>query len=73
MKLDPDSPARADQRLIRLLLRGDEDLYTEHHGKRLSQIFVDRGGSWTALFLGSTEDMKLFKSILKEFVRDKKK
>lgn len=68
MKISPDSPVRADQRLIRLLLRSKDDQYSSGMGERLSQLFVDRGGSWTALFLGSTEDMSLLKKLLKEVV-----
>lgn len=69
MKITSEEPARADQRLILLLLKDHSDLYTHRVGMMLSQRFVRAGGSWSEVFLGSVDAMSLLRQIVKEFVK----
>lgn len=67
-KIDPLKPSRADYRLIRKILDSSfpgKVLHTEDSYELLVRVFQKAGGSWEKLFLGSSDDMSLLKTVLK--------
>ncbi len=68
MKVTVDSPARADHRIIRRLISATYGGKVIHKGdeyETVTKVFNKAGGSWEALFLGSTKDIGLLKKILR--------
>lgn len=67
-KLDPLVPSRADYRFIRRLLSASYGSKVEHiiaEYDAIGEVFARKGGSWQRLFLGSSEDITLLKSIIR--------
>lgn len=67
-RLDPLKPSRADYRLIRKILDSSfsgKVLHTEDGYELIVRVFQRAGGSWEKLFLGSSDDMSLLKTVLK--------
>lgn len=67
-KLDPLVPSRADYRFLRRLLSssyGDKIEHRVSEYEAVCSVFLRAGGSWEKLFLGSTKDISLLKSILR--------
>lgn len=67
-KLDPLKPSRADYRFLKKLLSssyGGKIEHTPDSYALLCRVFLRAGGSWERIFLGSSKDMGLLKSIIK--------
>ena len=72
--MKPDYPTRADYRFIKKILDMHYSSKVEYRAtefEKLSNVFLKAGGSWEALFKGSTKDVSLMKKIVKIAVKKK--
>ena len=66
--MDPLVPSRADYRFIRKILSSTYGSKVSHIPEEydvVCRVFFRSGGSWERLFLGSSKDLSLLKTILK--------
>lgn len=71
-KLDPLKPSRADYRLIHRILESTfsgKVLHTNEGYEIVVAVFQKAGGSWEKLFMGSSKDLGLLKTVLKVAVK----
>ncbi len=68
MDVDPRSPVRADHRFIKKLtvstLEGKVE-YVPEEFDLISEVFIQAGGSWQRVFLGSPDDIQKLKKVMK--------
>lgn len=70
--LTPKSPLQADTRFILKLMRivaKKKANPTPSEVRTISNVFVKAGGSWEAVFQGSTADIGLLKRVIKIAVK----
>ena len=69
------APVRASHRYIARLLqtdfKDDQILVTPVGLDSVNQAFLDLGGSWSKLFLGSAEDIGLLRSVITAAIKYK--
>lgn len=74
MSTDPKSPVRADHRFIKKLMSsvmpGKVEDRPEEFNK-IASVFKEKGGSWVRIFRGSSKDIELMKTIIKELFKAK--
>ncbi len=71
-KLDPLKPSRADYRLIHRILESTfsgKVIHTNEGYELVVAVFQRAGGSWEKLFMGSSKDLGLLKTVLKVAVK----
>ena len=67
-KRTPTSPARADHRLMRVLVQTAYEKKfqpTPEQFGAVSRVFERAGGSWERLFKGSLDEMSLLRKVIK--------
>lgn len=72
-KQDPLKPSRSDYRLIHRILESTFSgsvIHTNEGYELVVAVFQRAGGSWEKLFLGSSDDMALLKTVLKVAVKN---
>jgi hypothetical protein len=71
-KLDPLKPSRADYRLIHRILESTfsgKVIHTNEGYEIVVAVYQRAGGSWEKLFMGSSNDLGLLKTVLKVAVK----
>lgn len=71
-KLDPLKPSRADYRLIHRILESTfsgKVIHTNEGYEIVVAVYQRAGGSWEKLFMGSSNDLSLLKTVLKVAVK----
>ncbi len=70
-KVNPLSPVRADHRMIKDILSkyGEDVQHIESEYQTIIKVFRKMGGSWSAIYQGSPDDIVLLKKICKKAVK----